>query len=818
MREKESKIRFSKEDLKKETASQAEGSHNRPKPRPPSGDKMRLNGQEVKEAEANADTSQAPDVQSPASSALEPEEPVKTGEPPAPRKTGAGRLRHRSASSEKFEKAAGHTTDVQESIDTTIKEGRAARTADSKAASARDATKAKTRKAFGSKLRTENSAAKTQAGKLRFESSDVDAVGLEKPTHHVRPVRAAGAVVTGEMHAKTAEYENDNVGVEALNETEGMAETGARKVMSGHYGRKLKQSGKTEKAERVSGLRFEDGPDLRSGSGTAPGNSPAAEAFNGTAADRAGSIGAGETAKAAKTSSTNPISRWRQKQAIKKEYAAARAGKTTGTAGGSAAAGSNAAGGSKAAESAKKAAKKSKEAGEKVIAAVKEHPMAIILGGVLAIVILVIASSLSSCSAMLSGSGNAVLATSFTATDEDIRGAEADYCAMEEELRERIRQIEEDNPDYDEYEIDTSEINHNPYELAALLTVLYEDYSRSEVQRTLREIFEAQYEYSTSHRTETVTETRQVRVGESLGQVVTSGYCNCPICCGRWSGGPTASGVYPTAEHTIAVDANNPFVPMGTKVVMNGVEYTVEDTGNFDRYGVQFDVYYDDHWTATLHGHKTWEAYIADDNGSNVVEVTRTETKRILTVEVTNHSLNSVVEAWGLTDEQMERYRILVAQRGNRDYLFADNIYANPSEVLHYDIPGEALSDVRFARMINEAEKYLGYPYVWGGASPSTSFDCSGFVSWVINHCGNGWNYGRLTAEGLRSVCAIIPRSEAKPGDLIFFQGTYDTSGASHVGIYVGNGMMIHCGNPIQYASIDTSYWQAHFYCFGRLP
>ena len=664
MREKESKIRFSKEDLKKETASQAEGSHSRPKPRPPSGDKMRLNGQEVKEAEANADTSQAPDVQSPASSALEPEEPVKTGEHPAPRKTGAGKVRHRLASAEKFEKAAGHTTDVPESIDTTIKEGQAARTADSKVASARDAAKAKAKKTFGSKLRTENSAAKAQAGKLRFESSDVDTVSLEKPSRHVRPVRAAGAVISGEMHAKTAEYENDNVGVEALNETEGIAETGARKVMSGSYGRKLKQSGKAEKPDGLSGLRFEEGSELRSGSGTAPGNSPAAEAFNGTAADKAGSIGAGETAKTAKTSSTNPISRWRQKQAIKKEYAAARAGKTTGTAGGSAATGSNAAGGSKAAESAKKAAKKSKEAGEKVIAAVKEHPMAIILGGVLAIVIIVIASSLSSCSAMLSGSGNAVLATSFTATDEDIRGAEADYCAMEEELRERIRQIEEDNPDYDEYEIDTSEINHNPYELAALLTVLYEDYSRSEVQRTLREIFEAQYEYSTSHRTETVTETRQVRVGESLGQVVTSGYCNCPICCGIWSGGPTASGVYPTAEHTIAVDANNPFVPMGTKVVMNGVEYTVEDTGNFDRYGVQFDVYYDDHWTATLHGHKTWEAYIADDNGSNVVEVTKTETKRILTVEVTNHTLNSVVEAWGLSDEQLERYRILVAQIG----------------------------------------------------------------------------------------------------------------------------------------------------------
>ena len=138
-------------------------------------------------------------------------------------------------------------------------------------------------------------------------------------------------------------------------------------------------------------------------------------------------------------------------------------------------------------------------------------------------------------------------------------------------------------------------------------------------------------------------------------------------------------------------------------------------------------------------------------------------------------------------------------------------------EYTDYDIPGEALTDTRFANMIREAEKYLGYPYVWGGSSPSTSFDCSGFVSYVINHCGNGWSVGRLTANGLMGVCDIIPKSSAKPGDLIFFQGTYDTSGASHVGIYVGNGMMIHCGNPISYASIESNYWQQHFYCFGRI-
>ena len=190
----------------------------------------------------------------------------------------------------------------------------------------------------------------------------------------------------------------------------------------------------------------------------------------------------------------------------------------------------------------------------------------------------------------------------------------------------------------------------------------------------------------------------------------------------------------------------------------------------------------------------------------------------ILNVKLTNRGLNYAIGNSGLTEDQMERYRLLLQTKGNRPDLFEGNIYATTGEYTDYDIPGEALTDVRFARMIREAEKYLGYPYVWGGSNPSTSFDCSGFVFWVINNCGNGWSVGRLTASGLMNICDIIPRSSAEPGDLIFFQGTYDTTGASHVGIYVGNGMMIHCGNPISYASIETNYWQSHFYCFGRLP
>ena len=227
-------------------------------------------------------------------------------------------------------------------------------------------------------------------------------------------------------------------------------------------------------------------------------------------------------------------------------------------------------------------------------------------------------------------------------------------------------------------------------------------------------------------------------------------------------------------------------------------------------------MYYGDHASASAHGHQTWEAYLADDNGSQEVEVTTTQEVNRLDVTLTNHGLDAVLRE--LMDEDEEgRYDIYNATYGNREYLFDTNSLPGGGGGFGYDIPAEALTDQKFANMIHEAEKYLGRPYVWGGASPSTGFDCSGFVSWVINNCGNGWNVGRQTADGLRAYCSQVSPSQAKPGDLIFFQGTYDTAGASHVGIYVGDNMMIHCGNPIQYTSIASSYWQEHFMAFGRL-
>ena len=422
---------------------------------------------------------------------------------------------------------------------------------------------------------------------------------------------------------------------------------------------------------------------------------------------------------------SNLFSRWRQKSEIKKEYAAAKAGKNAGTAA------SGAASGAATAKNAGKAAKETKKVSERVGEFVSKHWHGLLIGGGILLVVMMISGMIGSCSVMFQGGSDVVIETSYTAEDEDILGVEADYCALEYALQARINNIESEFHGYDEINITQDQIGHNPYELASYLTVVFENYTRSQVQSTLQQIFAAQYELTfdsvveTRYRTETKTRT---------------------------------------------------------------VTYTDPETGEF----------YDEE--------EEYEEEVPYDY-------------YILNVTLDNKGLANILLSAGLTDDQMMRYGLLMQTLGNKPEIFGDNPYAIAiQDVLHYDIPGEALTDERFRRMITEAEKYLGYPYVWGGSSPSTSFDCSGFVSWVINHCGNGWNVGRLTADGLKNICAIIPRSEAKPGDLIFFQGTYNTTGASHVAIYVGNGMMIHCGNPIQYASIDTAYWQAHFYCFGRLP
>ena len=539
-------------------------------------------------------------------------------------------------------------------------------------------------------IRHEADLAKMRSKKLKSEqevkAKKNAAASGKKGGKPKKPGNLAADALSAKAHQSVRNADQDNnSGVEAAHFTEGSAEGAARAGSRFQYGRKLRQYKKLERLEKK-------------------GNKDAVDSIF------------AERMKSDPQAGSNLFSRWRQKQAIKKEYAAAKAG---------AAAAENTASGTA------KAAQGTVSITEKAFQFVQSHSHIIIGIAAVGLLVLVIAGSVSSCSVLINGGGNVALGTSYTAEDEDLKGVETDYTKLEDKLRKQIDRIETDHPGYDEYRYNLAEIGHNPYELASLLTVEFENYTRSQVQARLQSIFEAQYELKLEEKVEIRTR-KETRVGYRYNPITGTG-------------------------HT----------------------YTYQVT-------VQYEY-------------------------------------KILNVTLLNRGVDYVARNSGLTDDQLQRYEVTLECRGNRDDLFAGIAFATPDgagssgEYQDYDIPGEALTDEKFRKMITEAEKYLGYPYVWGGSSPSTSFDCSGFVSWVINHCGNGWNVGRQTANGLMGKCDIIPKSEAKPGDLIFFQKTYNTSGASHVGIYVGNGMMIHCGNPISYASIETNYWRQHYYCMGRI-
>lgn len=538
------------------------------------------------------------------------------------------------------------------------------------------------------KFISEEDVVTTRTEKLHFGKAEVSTEDIKTSSKLKRAVKG-GAVnaATATVRKTLDQNEDENTGVESIRQGELLTESSGRYLEHYHYSKKIKTQSKAQKFEKK--------------------------------ADKANIETLYQRQKAENSNTaTNPFSKWKQKQNIKKEYAAAKAGKNTT---------SNL---KTTADGAKKAGSISKKITDKVIDFAKSHSHTILIILAVGFLMMILTSVLSSCSVMFQGASNVILGTSYTATDEDIIGANDDYKALEASLQRKINNIESTNPGYDEYKYHLDEINHNPYELTSYLTVKFENYTREEVKSTIRELFDRQYDLSLREEIQIKTRT-ETRIG-------------------------TRTSTDPDTGETI------------TEIY----EYEVE---------VEYEY-------------------------------------RILHVTLKNKGLGIVILGMGMSEDEMERYLVLLQTQGNRSYLFKDDIYANPGdEYTDYDIPGEALTDERFARMIREAEKYLGYPYVWGGSSPSTSFDCSGFVSWVINHCGNGWNVGRLSAQGLMNICDIIPKSEAKPGDLIFFQGTYDTAGASHVGIYVGNGMMIHCGNPISYASIEIPYWKQHFYCFGRL-
>ena len=507
---------------------------------------------------------------------------------------------------------------------------------------------------------------------LRFEEVD-----KKKPpsklTHAVQDTPAN--FVLSQVHREVRQSEDDNVGVEAAHKVEQAVESGGRLVQSAHRAHQLKPYRAAIRAEKKL------------------------ERANLDALQKKAEID---------SPTSNPVSKWQQKQAIKKQYAAAKHNQAAQTT-------------AKAAENTAKAAKKAAEKAEKAGKYVWEHRRGFAIAAAILLMLAFLLNGLSSCSVMMDGVGSGIAASTYPSQDADMLGAEAQYCAMEAELQ-RYLDTYESTRDYDEYHFDLDTIEHDPYVLISMITALHQgEWTLDEVQGTLQMLFDRQYILTE----DVVVETR-----------------------------------YRTETDTWT-DAD-------------GNTHT-------DTYQVPYDYY-------------------------------------ICTVTLENFNL-SHVPVYIMSEEQLGMYATYMATLGNRPDLFPGSGYIGKyveGSYTDYAIPPEALDDEVFAAIIKEAEKYLGYPYVWGGSSPSTSFDCSGFVSWVINH--SGWDVGRLGAQGLCNICTPVPSANVKPGDLVFFTGTYDTPGVSHVGIYVGNNMMIHCGDPISYANLNSSYWQSHFYRYGRLP
>lgn len=517
----------------------------------------------------------------------------------------------------------------------------------------------------------------TGKAKVRLYFEEVDKKKPSKFTHAVRD--APGNIVLMQFHREIRQSEDENVGVEATHQSEEAAETGGRLVRSAHRSHKLKPYRKSVKAEKQL--------------------------------DRA-NLGYLQK-KAARDDpqpSGNPLAHWRQKRAVKKQYAAAkRAGQFTGSAG-------------KAAGNTAKAGKTAAREGKRAAAFVRRHRNGFLIVAGVFLVLVLLLNAMSSSSVLLEGALSGVTASTYPSTDDAMLGAEAAYAQKEADLQDEIDHYETQHPGYDEYHYDLDKIGHDPYVLISILTAWHGgEWTLDEVRDMLSALFSKEYQLTQTVETETRTRTE---------------------------------------THTVT-----------------------------------------------------------DPDGTTHTETRQVPyTYTICNVKLHNEDLSHLPVSI-MNEDQVGVYSMYMSTLGNRPDLFPSSAYPNASTVkkpTEYDIPPEAMADARFAAMMTEAKKYIGYPYVWGGSSPKTSFDCSGYVSWVINH--SGWNVGRLGAQGLCDICTPVSPSDAKPGDLVFFEHTYDTDGVSHVGIYVGNGMMLAAGDPIGYSNLNTSYWQSHFYTFGRLP
>lgn len=535
------------------------------------------------------------------------------------------------------------------------------------------------KKVIKPELITDNSNGKIKV-KLHFEDTE------KKPPSQLKVTDAPAAAVRRQLRREIRDSGDDNVGVEAADHAADTVDSSAHVLQEGYRSAKLQPYRAAARAEKQL------------------------EKANLHALQKKAEV---------EHPTSSPLSRWRQKQAIKRQYAAQKAGRST-------VEGS--------VRAAKEAAKKSEQAATFVV----QHRKGIVVILGIFMLLAFLLNAVSSCSMMVEGIGAGIAAGSYAAADDDIVGAEAAYCAMEQALQRQLDRYEQTH-DYDAYHYELDDIGHDPYVLTAILSAMHPgEWTLPQVMGTLDMLFEKQYiltetvESETRYRTETVTGERHARD---------------PI---------TGAYLY-------------------------------------------------DQWGDPIMEEYAYEAQVP-------------YTYRSVTVKLENFDL-SHVPVYVMNEETLGRYALYMATLGNRPDLFPDSDYIQKHLIdgyTDYDIPPDALEDAKFAAMIKEAEKYLGYPYVWGGSSPSTSFDCSGFVCWVVNH--SGWSVGRTSAQGLYNLCTPVSRSSARPGDLVFFKGTYKTNGVSHVGIYVGNNRMLHCGDPISYTNINTQYWQSHFFTFGRLP
>ena len=542
------------------------------------------------------------------------------------------------------------------------------------------------------KLKTDADKAAERAQHLRFGKAEITPDEASRMTKQQKRAMYAAAAARSAVHREVDQYEDDNVGTQALSEGEKAAET-THDISKSRYARKLKKKAKMQgkKGARTAKSSVQKPP----------------------AAQDAGASGTGE-------GSSNWLSRWKQRQEIRKShYAAAHSGTAAQTAGGKAV--------SNGTTAAKSGMEQVIDKGKSVVSTAvngianfaKSNAHVLLIVGVFLLLLLLVMSAFSSCSILFSGTTQVSGQTIYTAEDRDIRGAETDYKKLEKELDKKIKRTPTDHPGYNEYQYHLDPIEHDPWQLTSFLTTLYDDYTRSEVQGKLKETFKKQYKLTTW--VEVQTRYRTV----------------------------------------VMID------------IFTGIPYTTQVPYQY----------------------------------------------KIFHTKLENRGLEVVIRE-ELTEDQWKRYEIFQDTKGGRPYLFKGGLPAGGSDGsgtpgIDYTVPAEALTDEEFAAIYKEAQKYVGTPYVWGGSTPETGFDCSGYVCWVYNQ--NGYNVGRTTANGLWNKSQHISEAEAKPGDLVFFEGTYDTPGKSHVGIYLGNGMMVSAGDPIKYADIHSSYWQKYLSGFGRL-